>query len=114
MFHNYEPSQIALIQVETDAWHLTPKGQKSRSQNTRTNYKQAKFSWQSSNQFRNLTERNVAESKAKYEQTENFPDLNADKLAEAEETFYIDKSKFDTTFTTDSEPLFIGFYFPQS
>ena len=90
------------------------KGRKLRPQNTRTNYEQAKFSRQSSNHFRNSTERNVAESKAKYEQTENFPDLNADKLAKAEETFDTDKSKFDTTFTTDSEPLTLGFNFPQS
>ena len=83
-------------------------------QNTRTNYEQAKFSRQSSNQFRNSTERNVAKSKAKYEQTENFPDLNADKPAKTEETFDADSSKFDTTFTTDSEPLTLGFYFPQS
>ena len=93
---------------------MTLKGRKLRPQNKRTNYEQAKFSRQSSNQFRNSTERNVAKSKAKYEQTENFPDLNADKLPNAEETFYTDKSKFDTTFTTDSEPLTLGFYFPQS
>jgi hypothetical protein len=61
-----------------------------------------------------LTERNVAKSKAKYEPIENFPDLNADKLAKAEETFDTDKSKFDTTFTTDFEPLTLGFYFPQN
>ena len=81
------------------------KGRKSHSKNTRTNYDKAKFSWQSSNQLINSTERNVAESNAKYEQTENFPDLNADKLAKVEETFDTDKSKFDTTVTTDSEPL---------
>ena len=80
----------------------------------RKNCEQAKFSQQSSNQFRNSTQRNVAESKAKYEQTENFPDLNADKLAKAEETFDTDESKFDTTFTTDAEPLTLGSYFPQS
>ena len=50
------------------------------------NYKQAKFSRQSSNQFRNLTERSVAESKAKYKHTENFPDLKADKPAKTEES----------------------------
>ena len=76
-----------------------------RPQNTRKNYEQGKFSRQSLNQFRNSTERNVAKSKAKYEQTENFPDLNANKLAKAEETFDTDKSKFDKTLTTYFEPL---------
>ena len=85
-----------------------------RPQSRRTNYEQAKFSRQSSNQFRNSTEGNIAESKAKYEHTEHFPALNADKPAKAEETFDADSSKFDTTFTTDSEPLTLGFYFPQS
>ena len=61
-----------------------------------------------------IWQRNVAESKAKKEHTEHFPDLNADKPAKAEETFDADSSKFDTTFTTDSEPLTLGFYFPQS
>ena len=51
------------------------------------NYEQAKFSQESSNQFRNWTERTVAKSKAKYEYTEIFPDLKADKPAKAEETF---------------------------
>ena len=68
---------------------------KLRPQNTRTNYEQAKFSRQSSNQFRNLTERIVADSKAKYEHTENFPDLKADKPAKAEETFDADFSKMN-------------------
>ena len=85
-----------------------------RPQNTRTNYEEAKFNRQSSNHFRNSTERNVVESKAKYEQTENFPDLNADELAKTEETFDTNKSKFDTTFITESEPLTLGFNFPQS
>ena len=71
------------------------KGQKLLPQNTRTNYEQAKFSRQSSNQFRNSTARTVAESKAKYKQTEHFPDRKADKPAKAEETFDADSSKIN-------------------
>ena len=70
-------------------------GRKLCPQNTRTNYEQAKFSRRSSNQFRNLTERTVAESKAKYKQSESFPDLNADKPAKGEETFDKDNSKIN-------------------
>ena len=105
------PGSVKLTCPEKQS--LISKGRKLRPQNTRTNYEQAKFSLQSSNQFRNSTERNIAESKAKYEHTENVPDLNADKPAKGEETFDADSSKFDTTFTTDSEPLTLGFYFPQ-
>ena len=81
--------QYSVIQFN----RVQSKGRKLRPQNTRTNYEQAKFSRQSSNQFRNLTERTVAESKAKYKHTENFPDLKADKPAKAEETFDEDSSK---------------------
>ena len=62
---------------------------------TRPNYEQAKFSRRSLNQFRNLTERTVAESKPKYKHTENFHDLKADKPANAEETFDADISKIN-------------------
>ena len=66
---------------------MIDKDQKSRPLSTRTNYKQATFSRQSSNQFRNLTERTVDESKAKYKHTENLPDSKADKPAKNEESF---------------------------
>ena len=71
------------------------KGRKLRPQNTRTNYEQAKISRQSLNQFRNSTERTVAESKAKYKHTESFPDLKADKPAKAEETCDAASSKIN-------------------
>ena len=66
---------------------MSSKGQKSHPQNTRTNYEQAKFSRQSSNEFRNSTERTVAKSKAKYKHTENFPDIKADKPSKTDKSF---------------------------
>ena len=71
------------------------KGQKSCPQNTRMNYEQAKFSRQSLNQFRNSTERSVAEIKAKYKHTKKFPDLKADKPAKTEESFDEDSWKIN-------------------
>ena len=74
---------------------LLNKGWKSHPQNTRTNYEQAKFSRQTSNQFRNSTERTVSESKAKYKHTENFADLKADKPAKTEKSFNEDSWKIN-------------------
>ena len=98
-------------------WRRTIKGRKSHPQNTRTNYEQAKFSWQSSNQFRNATERTVAKSKAKYKHTESFTDLNADKPAKAEESFDEDSWERNNIFKLWQiiehwfPASYLGFYF---
>ena len=66
---------------------MSGNNQKLRPQKTQTNDKQAKFGRKSSNQFRNLTERSRAKSKAKYKHGENFPDLKAVKPTKPEESF---------------------------
>ena len=48
-----------------DMLYIWAKGRKLRYKNTQTNYEQAKISRKSLNQFRNLTEMTVADSKDK-------------------------------------------------
>ena len=83
MYLGFFSLPVWMIFLQVEFFLVFGKGLDCNLKTIRTKYKQAKFSRRSSNQFRNSTERNVAESKPKYEHTEKFPVLTADKPAKA-------------------------------